>query len=55
MDKIRNSKNYLADKTKSKGSQILKETNKRAYFPKLPFLTVYFISAKHSYKNRKRF
>jgi hypothetical protein len=27
MDKIRNSKNYLADKTKSKGSQVSKETN----------------------------
>jgi len=29
MDKIRNSKNYLADKTKSKGSQVSKETNKQ--------------------------
>lgn len=29
MDKIRNTKNYLSDKTKSKGSQVSKETNKR--------------------------
>lgn len=38
MDKIRNSKNYLADKTKSKGSQVSKDTNKRAYFPPAPIL-----------------